>query len=88
MHSANESVKIFMFIAMDEAILAAAENDWTKISMVIVRAARAIDGVLPVGPSRYEQIGRRVEALVAEGRLDARGKIESWRYSEVRRAEK
>ena len=32
----------------------------------------------------WEEIGRRVEALVNEGRLEARGDVTLWRHSEVR----
>lgn len=73
---------------MDEAILAAAGDRWTKIAKVIVEAARTVDGTLPVEANRYEEIGLRVESLVTQGQLEAQGNIKSWRYSEVRRTEK
>ncbi len=74
--------------AMDEAILAAAGDSWTKVAKVIVETARAVDGILPVEANRYEEIGLRVEGLVTQGRLEAQGNSKSWRYSEVRRAER
>ena len=74
--------------AMDEAILAAAGDHWTKIAKVIVETARAVDGHLPVEANRYEEIGLRVEGLVSQGQLEAQGNIKSSRYSEVRRKQK
>ncbi len=74
-----------MAARIDEAIVAATGDRWTKVAMVIARTIRAVYGEWPSGNERYDEISRRVEALVTDGRLAARGNIKNWRHSEVRR---
>jgi predicted metal-dependent hydrolase len=74
--------------AIDEAILSllsAADGHWKKVAMVISRVANAMGKDLPEGDHGYQQVARRVEALVSDGRLIAQGDIKNWRFSEVRR---
>jgi hypothetical protein len=74
--------------AIDEAILSllsAGNGRWKKVAMVISRVADAMGKDLPEGDDGYEQIARRVEVLVCEGRLVLQGDIKNWRFSEVRR---
>lgn len=71
---------------IDDAILAATEPRWTKVAMVIVRAADCFATDLPDGDSGCQIIADRISTLVRDGRLDAQGDITQWRNSEVRRA--
>jgi hypothetical protein len=52
--------------------------------MVIIKAAERLGPSLPEGESGYRLVARRIQALVGEARLVARGNIERWRHSEVR----
>jgi hypothetical protein len=67
------------------SVLSAVNGRWQKVAMVIVRVADAIGNDLPEGDDGYQLVGRRIEALVSEGSLVARGNIKNWRFSEVRR---
>ena len=67
---------------IDEAILSVVTTRWQKVSMVIVRALgkrhhQAHDSV-------YQEIGARIEALIAEGKVQCQGNPKRWRHSEVR----
>lgn len=73
-------------MGIDEAILKAAGDRWTKVAMVIVKTATAVDERLP-DDERSDAIAQRIEVLVADGRLVARGNIRNWRFSEVRCAQ-
>ena len=68
---------------LDSAILEAVGERWTKIAMVIARVVDAVRHDLPEHEG-YEIISRRIEALVHDGRLLARGDTKNWRFSEVR----
>ena len=70
-------------MGIDEAILKAAGDRWTKVAMVIVKVATAVDKH-PPNDERSEVIAQRIETLVTDGRLAARGNIRDWRFSEVR----
>jgi hypothetical protein len=69
---------------IDNAILAVAESHWSKVAMVIVRAAERLGPDLPDGDAGYNLIGARIGALVATGRLASQGDISKWRQSEIR----
>ncbi|MGY3265508.1 DUF3658 domain-containing protein [Lysobacter sp. HA35] len=71
--------------AIDAAVLQNATASWQKVAMIVISAMYAY-------PGRYEEIpdhyyGRRVRALAAAGRLEARGNVASMRASEVRLAD-
>jgi Protein of unknown function len=70
---------------IDEAILAAVEEHWTKVAMVIARVADNLGGDLPPGDEGCQVISRRIEGLVRNGLLLAQGNIKNWRFSEIRR---
>lgn len=57
-----------------------------KVAMVLVKAADATGLGLANDDEHYEVISTRVEALVNDGRLAARGDTKNWRASEVRLA--
>lgn len=54
-----------------------------KVAMVLVKVSDAMGGDL-LGDEHYEMISNRIEALVKDGRLAARGDTKNWRASEVR----
>ena len=70
---------------IDDAILAAVGEHWTKVSMVIAKVEKAMNGTLPSGDERLQVISDRIENLVASGSLASQGNVENWRFSEIRR---
>ena len=70
---------------IDEAVLAGAGEQWTKVAMVIARTLDVVAKDLPPGEERFDIIASRIEALVSDGRLLSQGNIHNWRFSEVRR---
>jgi hypothetical protein len=53
--------------------------------MVVSKAADDLGNDLADGDAGYQLIGRRIAALVSDGRLVAQGDVKNWRFSEVRR---
>jgi hypothetical protein len=75
--------------SIDEAILRAAGERWTKVAMVIARVADSISRRdLPPGDEGLELIAGRIAILVRDGHLEKQGDLRKWRFSEVRRVEK
>ena len=72
-------------LEIDEAILAVSRNRDAKVAMIIAKAADALGGDFLSGGEHLQIIFRRIEALVANGKLIARGDIADWRHSEIRR---
>ncbi|HET8731427.1 MAG TPA: DUF3658 domain-containing protein [Moraxellaceae bacterium] len=70
---------------LDRVILEAIGQNWTKVAMVIVRAAKAPGLNLDEDADEYQVLADRIYALVNEGVLLARGDIRDWRFIEVRR---
>jgi hypothetical protein len=70
---------------IDEAILLAVGDRWTKVAMVIGRVADAMGTDLPSGDDGHEVISEHIEVLIRAGRLEAQGNTKNWRFSEVRR---
>jgi hypothetical protein len=68
---------------IDAAILSALGERWTKIAMVIARVADILGSDLPADEG-YEVISRRIDVLVHDGRLSAKGDTKNWRFSEIR----
>ena len=66
------------------AYLTTAHGHWRKVAMVVGQAANALSSELPDGDAGYELVAKRIEALVADGRLVAQGDISRWRHSEIR----
>jgi hypothetical protein len=66
---------------IDRFILESVGPSWKKVARVIadVMAARELD--FPDA----EDVAERVEALVHNGHLEAKGDIKKWRHSEIRR---
>jgi len=67
------------------AFLTEANGHWRKVAMVITRAAKALKGTVPDGEAGDSIITKRIERLVDDGCLDARGDVSQWRqcHSEV-----
>jgi Protein of unknown function len=64
----------------DAMILSAASDRWQKVARIIaVVSDRVADG------PHFDAVAEHVHALVDEGKLEAKGDIPRWRYSEVRR---
>jgi hypothetical protein len=73
--------------AIDERIvsmLSTVNGRWRKVAMVVGKVAEAMGNDLPEGDEGYQQVARRIEVLVGEGRLVAQGDLKNWRFSEVR----
>lgn len=64
--------------ALDDLIVSVVDAQWQKVEIIVARTLRY--GLLEL---TAETTGARVEALVATGRLQARGDLSSWRSSEV-----
>ena len=72
---------------IDEAViafLATTNGRWRKVAMVFARVTDFLGAEFPEGQAGDDLFDRRMEALVRDGRLDARGDIAQWRHSEVR----
>ncbi len=70
---------------IEDAILSAVGNRWTKVAMVIAKVADAMGGDLPSGDEGGAVISELIEVLIRSGRLEAQGNTRNWRFSEVRR---
>jgi hypothetical protein len=68
--------------AWDAMILSAASERWQKVARIIaVVSERAANG------KHFDAIATRIRALVDEGKLEAKGDLSRWRFSEVRHAQ-
>jgi len=64
----------------DDLIFSETCERWLKVARIIGR----VSDRMPNGP-HFEQIAARIQGLVDEGKLEAKGDLSRWRYSEVRR---
>ncbi len=69
---------------IDDAILAAASNNWQKIAMIIAKVAPANADAFADDEDDFELVAKRIEALIGEGRLIAEGDTSNWRRSEIK----
>jgi hypothetical protein len=67
--------------AIDKALMGAVTQRWSKVAMVVARAMRRSTHVSGVPDTFY---GLRVGALVKAKRIEAQGRVEFMRFSEVR----
>lgn len=65
--------------AWDDLIFSEARESWLKVARIIGRVSDRV----PNGP-HFEEIAARIQALVDQGKLEAKGDLSRWRYSEVR----
>jgi len=70
---------------IDDAVLAAVGERWTKVAMVIAKVEKAMSSELPSGDERLRVISDRIESLVGSGSLAYQGNVRNWRFSEIRR---
>ena len=63
------------------AFLATTHGHWRKVAMVIAITSKPL-GI--DGSDGYGLIARRVETMVDDGRLEVKGDVKNWRFSEVR----
>ncbi len=69
--------------ALDELILTLTNDNWQKVAMLVAKVKvefekRALD-------INHDKIAGRLESLVEQGLLEAKGRLSDWRNSEVRR---
>ncbi|MGD0482023.1 MAG: DUF3658 domain-containing protein [Terracidiphilus sp.] len=70
---------------IDDAVLAVAQASWKKVAMIIAETASKLGNKFPRTDEGCDLVAGRIEALIRDGRLEARGNTKKWRTSEVRR---
>jgi hypothetical protein len=68
--------------AWDDLIFSEACERWLKVARIISKVSDRV----PNGP-HFEKIAARIQVLVDEGKLEAKGDLSRWGYSEVRLAQ-
>jgi Protein of unknown function len=68
--------------ARDDLIFSETRERWLKVARIIGRVSDRV----PNGP-HFEEIAARIQTLVNEGKLEAKGDLSRWLYSEVRLAQ-
>jgi Protein of unknown function len=69
-------------IQLDQILFSVMNSQWRKTALVISRALeRCQQLALPVGD---ELLSARIQALAEANRLDSKGDLRRWRFSEVR----
>ena len=67
---------------LDNLILSLAETPWQKTAMIV---ARALDQCEALASEEFaDRVTKRIAQLVKTGRLESRGDLARWRFSEVR----
>jgi hypothetical protein len=65
---------------LDALILSFARERWLKVARIIGQVSERTGE-----ETKLDAIAIRIRALVDDGRLEAKGDLSRWRYSEVRR---
>lgn len=65
--------------AWDDLIFSEACERWLKVARIISKVSDRV----PDGP-HFEEVAARIQALVKEGKLEAKGDLSRWGYSEIR----
>jgi hypothetical protein len=68
---------------IDVAILSTVGERWLKAAMVIVKVTKLMQSDSPPTEEDCETISDRIQFLVHDSRLAARGDTKNWRFSEV-----
>jgi len=68
--------------AWDDLIFSETCERWLKVARVIGRVSDRVSD----GP-HFEQVAARIRTLVDEGKLEAKGDLSQWQFSEIRRAQ-
>jgi hypothetical protein len=71
---------------LDAALLGSINASWTKVALVLARAAKTPGLVFSEEEDEYEILAKRLEQLVATGVIQSRGDISQWRFSEIRKS--
>jgi hypothetical protein len=71
-----------MKATLDALILSFAGERWLKVARIIGQVSERTDE-----ETELDAIAIRIHALVDDGKLEAKGDLSRWRYSEVRRAQ-
>jgi len=70
---------------LDELILSFCKERWQKVAMVFGKTMQVLeDRGIQIDGGIANALDARMELLVGSGRLQAKGDIRQWRYSEVR----
>jgi hypothetical protein len=69
---------------LDAALLAAINPRWTKVAMVLARAAKAPGLMFDEAEDEYDLLAERLEQLADSGQVVVQGDLKQWRFSEVR----
>jgi hypothetical protein len=72
-------------LQIDDAVLAVTKPSWKKVALVIVETDDKLGKNFPDTDGGHQLVAGRIEALVHDGRLEARGNTKDWRFGEVRR---
>lgn len=70
---------------IEDAILVAVGDRWTKVAMVIAKVADEMGRDLPTGDEGGAVISESIDVLICSGRLEAQGNTKNWRFSEIKR---
>jgi hypothetical protein len=70
---------------LDDLILSFCDDHWRKVAMVFGMTMQVLeDRGIQIDGGIANALDARMEVLVGSGRLQAKGDIRQWRYSEVR----
>ena len=61
---------------LDAMLLAQVQDRWLKTARIVANALREFED--------SDRISERMEALVAQGKIECAGDVRKWRFSEVR----
>jgi hypothetical protein len=70
---------------LDELILSFCDVRWLKVARIFGNTMQVLeDRGIQISGGMADALDARMEALVNSGRLEAKGNIRRWRFSEVR----
>jgi len=72
---------------VDQAILACCKRQFLKVARILTDVAAAV-GVKEPRDADFGFITSRIKALVKAQKLESRGNVDRWRFSEIRLPEK
>jgi hypothetical protein len=67
---------------LDSLILSSASNRWQKVAKIIALVSEHQSNTADIAA-----VETRIRALVKDGKLEAKGDLSQWRFSEVRRTQ-
>lgn len=70
---------------LDALILSFCDDHWRKVARVFSKTMQVLEGRgIQISDGVADALDARMAVLVGAGRLEAKGNIREWRYSEVR----